>query len=64
MIGSIIYLIGSGVAYWRMRKTWFNEKLGDDWGRVVCCFICALMSWVGVLLALGLDPKAKAPKWL
>jgi hypothetical protein len=64
MIGLIIYFVGSGFAYWRMRKTWINEDFGDDWGRVVVCLLAALMSWAGVLVALALDHTAKAPKWL
>lgn len=64
MIGLIIYLTGSGFAYWRMRKTWINEDLGDDWGRVVVSLLAALMSWAGVMIALGMDRTAKPPKWL
>lgn len=64
MIGLIICLVGSGAAYWRMRKTWFNNGLGDDWLRIGVCLFCALLSWAGVFVAFALDNNVKPPKWL
>jgi hypothetical protein len=64
MIGLLIYLVGSVLAYRRMRKTWFNKHLGDDWLRICVCLYCALVSWVGVFVAFALDNKVKPPKWL
>jgi hypothetical protein len=64
MIGLVIYLTGAIAAYWRMRKTWINIGNEEGWDRVFCCFICALISWVGVLVASALDHTAKPPKWL
>lgn len=65
MIGLIIYLVGSVLAYRRMRKTWISNF--DDeasWGRVGSCFLASIISWLGFLLAVVLDDDVKPPKWL
>jgi len=68
MIGLIIYLVGFVMAYRRMKRAWLND-IGDinPWSRVVACFLAALMSWFGFLIAVMLDTEPssiKPPKWL
>jgi hypothetical protein len=68
MIGLIIYLVGSVMAYRKMKRAWLND-IGDinPWSRVVACFSSALISWLGFLIAVMLDPEqpsVKPPKWL
>lgn len=69
MIVPIIYFIGSILAYRKMRRAWINHQFKDDnpWEKVIVSFVVAIISWVGFIMACGLDPKApsiKPPKWL
>ena len=68
MIGLIIYLVGFVMAYRRMKRTWLNDIVDyNPWNRVFVCFLAALISWIGFIMAVAIDPKTpsiKPPKWL
>ena len=68
MILSIIYYLGSILAYRRMRRAWLNEfKDHNPWARVFVSFLAAIISWIGFIMAVVIDPEPpsiKPPKWL
>ena len=68
MIGPIIYFIGSILAYRRMRRAWLNEfEDQNPWTRVFVSFLAAIISWIGFIMAVIMDPEPcsiKPPKWL
>lgn len=68
MIAWIIYFTGSILAYRRMRRAWLNEFKDDNpWGSVFVSFLAAIISWIGFIIAVVIDPEPpsiKFTKWL